>query len=530
MNNLIINDEIIKTLESYTSSMQNDVKFILQTGFHEKRDELLDFLKAVSDVSNKISFKEEDLGTTLRSPLSFALEVNGKLSGIIFSGIPSGHEFNSFILALLQCGGSDLKLDSSILELISNIKEDLNFEVFISLSCQNCPEVVQTLNKFAIVNKNISNEMIDGAFFQEIIDERNIQGVPSIYLNGDPFLNGRVDIAKIVEKLQHLYPNLEKVKTESLPLQDVTVIGGGPAGISAAIYSARKGLDVVLVAETMGGQVKDTMGIENLTSVSNTTGAELTRDMYNHLNDYDVTLREHLRVLEVTKGDIKIVKLSSGEKIRSKVIIVATGANWRELNIPGERENLGNGVAYCPHCDGPFFKNKDVCVVGGGNSGIEAALDLSRIAKSVKVFEFLPNLKADKILIDQVYTRNNIEVFCNVECKEIHSNQSGVSGMSLKDRDTNEIKTIDLDGIFVQIGLIPNSDFLKGVIELNSYGEIIVSEKGETSSPGIFACGDVTTVPHKQIIISMGEGAKASITASDYLQKNKVEEIMKVSA
>jgi alkyl hydroperoxide reductase subunit F len=528
--NSIINNDIINTLKGYTADIQNEVKFILQNGSHSKRDELVDFLKSVSSISDKISFEEKDLAKVLRSPISFTLEVNGKLSGIIFSGIPGGHEFNSFILALLQCGGSDLKLDNSIIELISNIKDDLKFEVFISLSCQNCPEVVQALNKFASINNNISNEMIDGGLFQEIIDKRNIQGVPSIYLNGELFLNGRVDLAKIINKLQELYPYLTNSKSESLPLQDVVIIGGGPAGISAAIYSARKGLKVTLVAEIMGGQVKDTMGIENLTSVSSTTGPELTGAMYNHLNDYDISVKEHHRVLEISKGDIKNIKLSSGEDIKSKTIIIATGANWRELNIPGEKENLGNGVAYCPHCDGPFFKNKDICVVGGGNSGIEAALDLSGIAKSVKVFEFLPNLKADKILIDQANSRENIETFCNVECKEIHSTDGKVSGISYKDRESNEIKKINLEGIFVQIGLIPNSVFLKGVIDLNNYGEVIVSEKGETSYPGIFACGDVTTVPHKQIIISMGEGAKAANTASEYLQTFKIEEYIQESA
>ena len=526
----MITNEIISTLKGYTSDMQNNVKFLLQKGVHNKRNELVEFLKAVSNVSDRITFEERDLGGLLRSPVSFTLEIEGRLSGIIFSGIPGGHEFNSFILALLQCGGSDIKLDHSIIELISNIKEDLRFEVFISLSCQNCPEVVQALNKFSVLNKNISNEMIDGGFFQETIDERNIQGVPSVYLNGELFLNGRVDMAKIVDKLKQLYPHLTKNNFSSLPLQDVTIIGGGPAGISAAIYSARKGLKVALVAEIMGGQVKDTMGIENLTSVSKTTGSELTGAMYNHLNDYDVSLKEHQRVSEITNGEVKNIKLSSGEIIKSKTVIIATGANWKELNIPGEKENLGNGVAYCPHCDGPFFKNKDICVVGGGNSGIEAALDLSGIVKSVKVLEFLPNLKADKILVDQANSRENIDILCNVECKEIHSIDGKVSSISYKDRESGIVKSLNTDGIFVQIGLIPNSRFLEDTVELNSYGEVIVSEKGETSCPGIFACGDVTTVPHKQIIISMGEGAKASITASEYLQKNKVEKKILYSA
>ena len=373
--------------------------------------------------------------------------------------------------------------------------------------------------------------MIDGGLFQELINERDIQGVPSVFLNGELFANGKVEITNIIEKLQSNLVTTPQVQSEvkALPLQDVVVIGGGPAAISAAIYSARKGLKVTMVAEKMGGQVKDTMGIENLISVSSTTGPKLTTDMQSHMKDYDVTLKEHLKITEIIKGDIKTLVLSSGERIETKTVIIATGARWRELGVPGEKENIGNGVAYCPHCDGPFFKDKDVSVVGGGNSGIEAALDLSGLAKSVTVLEFLPELKADKILTDKAFQKQNISIHTNVETKRIIATDGKVSSIEYKNRETGELHEEDLEGVFVQMGLIPNSQFLGDVVELSPYGEVIINENGETSEPGIFACGDVTTVPYKQIIISMGEGAKASLSASDYLMKLAPAELEQVS-
>ena len=338
-------------------------------------------------------------------------------------------------------------------------------------------------------------------------------------MNGEVFANGKVEISGMIERLESKIKKQVEVPENSLPLQDVVVIGGGPAAISAAIYSARKGLKVTIVAEKMGGQVKDTMGIENLISVSKTTGPKLTVDMNSHMNDYDVTVKEHLRVSEIEKGLNKTVTLSTGENIETRSIIIATGANWRELGVPGERENIGNGVAYCPHCDGPFFKGKDVAVVGGGNSGIEAAIDLSTLASKVTVFEFLPELKADKILIDQAFEKENIDIHTNVEVQEIIAGNQQVKAIKYKNRESENESSLNISGVFVQIGLIPNSQFLKGVVELNNFGEIIVNDYGETSEEGIFACGDVTTVPYKQIIISMGEGAKASLAASDYLMK-----------
>ncbi len=510
--------EILTPLTSYTANMQKTASFVLQTGEHTKRDELKKFLTDIVSVSDKLTLEERETGGLLRSPISFLIEADGEDTGIRFSGIPSGHEFNSLILALLQASGTALKLDDGLKHLVENISQELDFEVFVSLSCHNCPDVVQALNQFALLNPKISAEMIDGGLFQEIIAERDIQGVPSVYLNGERFANGKVTAAELIDKLMELDPTISQPNQQAqMPLQDVTVIGGGPAGVSAAIYSARKGLKVTLIADRFGGQVKDTMGIENLISVPKTTGPELTDALQAHLNDYEVTVKEHLRVTEIRQGDIKSLSLSSGEVIHTKTIIVATGAKWRELGLPGEKEYIGNGVAYCPHCDGPFFKGKDVAVIGGGNSGIEAALDLAGIVKSVTVFEFLPTLKADQILIDQAQAKSNVKMLTNVATKEIKATRGKVSSIVYLDRETNQEYEMPINGVFIQIGLVPNSSFLGDIVEKSQFGEIIINEKCETSEQGIYACGDVTTVPYKQIVVSMGEGAKASLAAFEYL-------------
>lgn len=525
---VMLNNQILEALKNYTADLQKTVTFVLQTGEHSKRHELKDFLSSFASVSDKVTFEERELNGKVRSPISFLIEVDGEDSGIQFSGIPSGHEFNSLVLAVLQAAGTPVKLDPSLQNMVKNIDQTMKFEVFVSLSCHNCPDVVQALNQFAVLNPNISTEMIDGGLFQELIEERDIQGVPSVYLNGELFANGKVTAAELIDKLLEKAPSITQTSSnDKLPLQDVTVIGGGPAGVSAAIYSARKGLKVTLIADRIGGQVKDTMGIENLISVPKTTGPELSGALQAHLNEYDITVKEHLRVSEVEQGDIKSVTLSSGEVIDSKTIIIATGAKWRELGIPGEKENVGNGVAYCPHCDGPFFKGKDVAVIGGGNSGIEAALDLAGIVKSVTVFEFMPELKADKVLVNQAESKDNVTILKNVATKEIHANDGKVSSIEYQDRTTESDNNLDLDGVFVQIGLVPNSKFLGDVVEQTKFGEILINEKCETSQPGIYACGDVTTVPYKQIVVSMGEGSKASLASFEYLLANsdKLEQL-----
>ncbi len=517
----MLSTDILNALKTYTQNMTNKVALVLQTGEHAKRPELVEFLTQLCSISDNLSLIERD--DNLRSPITFYLSVDGKNNGIHFSGIPSGHEFNSLILAILQSSGTALKLDNTLSNMVSKIKGDLHFEVFISLSCHNCPDVVQSLNQFALLNDDISSEMIDGGLFQELIDERNIQGVPSVYLNGELFANGKIDTAQLVDKLIERFPYIVNADdAEQLPLQDVTVIGGGPAGVAAAIYAARKGLNVTMIADRIGGQVKDTVGIENLISVPKTTGTELTGNMQAHLSDYDVTIKEFLRVDTIEKGDIKNksahkLHLSSGEVIETKTIIVATGAKWRELGVPGEKENVGSGVAYCPHCDGPFFKGKDVAVVGGGNSGIEAALDLAGMVNHVTVFEFLPELKADKVLVEKAEAHSKITIIKNAATKEVIAEDGKVIALAYEDRLTGDIKQQPLAGIFVQIGLLPNSTFLDGIVDRTQHGEVIIDERCQTSTPGIFAAGDVTTVPYKQIVIAMGEGAKASLSAFDYM-------------
>lgn len=514
----MLSNDILNALKSYTQNMTNKVKLVLQTGQHEKRQELHEFLIQICSVSDNLNLIERD--ENLRSPISFFLEVDGENNGIHFSGIPSGHEFNSLVLAILQSSGTELKLDKTLVEMIKRIQEPLHFEVFVSLSCHNCPDVVQSLNQFALLNSNINSEMIDGGLFQNVVEERNIQGVPSVYLNGELFANGKIDTAQLVDKLIARFPYiLESSNNEELPLQDVTVIGAGPAGVAAAIYAARKGLNVTMIADRIGGQVKDTVGIENLISVPKTTGTELTGNMLAHLNDYDITKKEYLRVDKIEKGSTKKLHLSSGEIIESKTVIIATGAKWRELGVPGEKENIGSGVAYCPHCDGPFFKGKDVAVVGGGNSGIEAALDLAGMVNHVTVFEFLPQLKADKVLVDKAEAHEKITIIKNVATKEVIAENGKVVALAYENRDTGEVQEQTLSGVFVQIGLVPNSEFLNNVVECTQYGEIIIDERCQTTEPGIFAAGDVTTVPYKQIAIAMGEGAKASLSAFDYMMR-----------
>lgn len=517
----MLNQQILDALKGYTAGMQNKVTFVVQAGEHEKKQELLQYLNAFASVSDQIAVEERNVSDKLRSPISFLLERDGEDTGIRFSGIPGGHEFNSLVLAVLHVSGTPLKLDSSITDMIRNVTEKLDFQTYVSLSCHNCPDVVQALNQFASLNANITNEMIDGGLFQELIEQNNIQGVPTVTLNGEPFITGKIDTAKIIAKLLERFPSLlEGGAQESLPVQDVTVVGGGPAGVAAAIYSARKGLKVTMIAERFGGQVKDTMGIENLISVPKTTGPELAGNLMEHMKDYDITLKEHLRVDSIEKGAIKKVTLTSGEVIETRTLIVATGAQWRKLGVPGEEENIGSGVAYCPHCDGPFFKGKDVAVIGGGNSGIEAALDLAGIVKSVTVFEFLPELKADQVLVNQAEKRDNITIIKNAATKEVLAEDGKVNALKYEDRDTGTEHVRDLSGVFIQIGLVPNSSFLEGVVDLSPYKEIQIDEKCNTSESGIFACGDVTTVPYKQIVIAMGEGSKAALSAFEYLTLN----------
>lgn len=523
----MLDQGLLDAVKSYSENMTRPISFVIGQGDHEKRAELVDFLTQIAGTTDKINFDEKATDDSLPSPISFKIttETNSEQSetGIVFSGIPGGHEFSSLILAILQAGGHTLKLDDSIQKMVKRIKQPLQFQTYVSLSCHNCPEVVQGLNQFALLNEGISNEMIDGGLFQEQVEANNIQGVPAVFLNGKPFLNGKVDTARIIDKLQQQYPDLLSATSaedeDQLQRQDVTVIGGGPAGVASAIYSARKGLKVTIIADRIGGQVKDTQSIENLISVPLTTGNELSANFEKHLKEYDITIKEHVSVKELTETEDENyrVHLNTGEQFETRSIILATGAQWRKLNVPGEEENIGSGVAYCPHCDGPFFKGKDIAVIGGGNSGIEAALDLAGIVKNVTVFEFADELKADQVLINKAKETSNINIIKSAATQEIKATDGKVTSIVYEDRTSGEIKEQDLSAVFVQIGLVPNSDFVKGFVDVNRFGEIEIDEACKTDRKGIFAAGDVTTVPFKQINIAMGEGSKAALSAFEYL-------------
>ncbi|WP_367105567.1 alkyl hydroperoxide reductase subunit F [uncultured Psychrobacter sp.] len=525
----MIDQSLLDAVKSYSENMTRSISFILGSGEHEKRSELIDFLTKIAGTTDKINFDVNDDGfidSSLPSPISFAVRshIDGELvdNGVVFSGIPGGHEFTSLILAILQAGGHTLKLDEGIQSLVKRIQKPLEFQTYVSLSCHSCPEVVQALNQFSLLNEGISNEMIDGALFQEQVEANNIQGVPAVFLNGKPFANGLIDTAKLIAKLQEQFPDLLSEGSddaEQLEQQDVTIIGAGPAGVAAAIYTARKGLKVTMVADRIGGQVKDTQDIENLISVPLTTGTHLSSDFEKHLQEYNITLKQHVTVKEIgeTEEENYSIHLNTGETFETRSIILATGAQWRKLGVPGEEENIGKGVAYCAHCDGPFFKDKEISVVGGGNSGIEAALDLAGIVKHVTVLEFADELKADQVLINKAKEKNNIEFITAAATKEIKATDGKVSSIIFEDRKTGETHERDLAGVFVQIGLVPNTEFVKGFVDVNRFGEIEIDEKCRTDRRGIFACGDVTTVPFKQINIAMGEGSKAALSAFEYL-------------
>lgn len=477
---------------------------------HENRHELLELLNDVASCSDKLSVQVTD-----GNGLEFSLLKNGEKTGIKFRGVPNGHEFTSLLLAILNSDGKGKNIpDESICNKVKALNGPVKLTTYVSLTCTNCPDVVQALNVMATLNPQITHEMVDGAINQEEVEAMKVQGVPSVFADGKLIHVGRGDFGELLGKLEAQYG----VKEEDLPVveknYDVIIVGGGPAGSAAAIYTARKGLNVAVVADRIGGQVKETVGIENMISVSQTTGQQLALDLMAHMKDYPIDILEHRRIEKVELGDReKLLTTSTGEKLIAPAVIVATGASWRRLNVPGETEYIGRGVAFCPHCDGPFYKGKRVAVVGGGNSGVEAAIDLAGICSKVTLLEFADELKADQVLQDKVRSLPNVEIFMHSQTMEVLGNGEKVTAIRIKDRKTEEVRNIELDGIFVQIGLAANSGPFRDVVDTNRPGEIVIDSHCRTSVPGIYAAGDVSTVPYKQIIISMGEGAKAALTA-----------------
>jgi NADH-dependent peroxiredoxin subunit F len=433
-----------------------------------------------------------------------------------------GHEFSSLVLALLQVGGHPPKVEPAVIEQIAGLEGEYRFESFISLSCQNCPEVVQALNLMALLNPNISHVMVDGALFQEEVEQRQIMAVPAVYLNGAPFGQGRMTLSEILAKVDTGAAKREAQAIAAKTPFDMLIVGGGPAGASAAVYAARKGIRTGVVAERFGGQLLDTVGIENFISVKATEGPKLVANLEQHVRDYDVDVIANQRAKAIVPGELIEVELESGARLRSRTVLIATGARWREMNVPGEKQYRGHGVAYCPHCDGPLFKGKRVAVIGGGNSGIEAAIDLAGIAAHVTVLEFDHQLRADAVLQRKAKSLPNVTIITGAQTTEVSGDGNKVNGLNYKDRNSGELSRIELEGIFVQIGLVPNTDWLKGTVALTPRGEIEVDGKGQTNVPGVFAAGDVTTAHYKQIIIAMGGGANAALGAFDYLIRSAV--------
>lgn len=479
---------------------------------HESKDELLELLNDVASCSDKISCQIND-----GEGLQFTLVKDGKPTGIKFRAVPNGHEFTSLLLAILNSDGKGKNIpDESIQNRVKSLKGPIHLTTYVSLTCTNCPDVVQALNAMTTLNSGITHETVDGAINQREVEEMKVQGVPSVFADGKLIHVGRSDFGELLSKLEEAYGLNENAGDTKVKDYDVLVIGGGPAGSSAAIYSARKGLKVGVVAERIGGQVKETVGIENLISVPQTTGTKLADDLWTHMNDYAIDMLEHRRIEKVEINGIdKLLTTANGEKFSAPAVIIATGASWRKLNVPGETEYIGRGVAFCPHCDGPFYKGKHVAVVGGGNSGIEAAIDLAGICSKVTVLEFMDELKADKVLQEKAKSLSNVEIFLHTQSIEVMGNGEKVTGLRIKDRKTETERTIELDGIFVQIGLAANSGPFKEIVDTNKPGEIIIDAHCRTNVPGIYAAGDVSTVPYKQIIIAMGEGAKAALSAFD---------------
>lgn len=499
-------------LAQYLELMEGDVHLKVSVGEDKVSREMASLVDELATMSSHIKVELVDLE---RTP-SFSVNRPGEETGIIFAGVPLGHEFTSLVLALLQVSGRAPKVDAKVIEQVKNIKDTLHFDSYISLSCQNCPEVVQALNLMSVLNPNITHTMIDGAAFKEEVESKNILAVPTVYLNGEPFSNGRKTIEEILAELGN---GPDASEFENKEPFDVLVVGGGPAGASAAIYAARKGIRTGIVAERFGGQILDTAAIENFISVNHTEGPRLAANLEEHVKEYKIDIMNLVRAKRLEKKDLIEIELENGAVLKSKSVILSTGASWRNIGVPGEKEFRNKGVAYCVHCDGPLFEGKNVAVVGGGNSGIEAAIDLAGYTTHVTVLEFNNQLKADSVLQERLRSLSNVTVVTNAQTKEITGTDK-VNGVTYVERETGEEKHIEISGIFIQIGLVPNTDWLGDTVERNKFGEILTDKRGATNVPGVFAAGDCSDSPFKQIIISMGSGATASLAAVDYLVRN----------
>ncbi len=513
----MLDDTLQAQLQGYLERVTQPFEIVASLDGSESAREMRTLLEQIAGLSDKITLKTD--GVDARKP-SFALNRIGQPAGVRFAAIPLGHEFTSLVLALLQVGGHPPKIGDELIQQIKNLDGDYRFETYMSLTCHNCPDVVQALNLMAVLNPRITHVAIDGGMFQAEVEQREIMAVPTIWLNGEPFGSGRMGVEEIVAKLDTGKAARDAASLSEKAPYDVLIVGGGPAGNAAAVYAARKGIRTGIVAERFGGQVMDTLGIENYISVLETQGPQFAAALEQHSKHYDVDIMNLQRaeaLVPADAGGLIELKLANGGSLKSKTIILSTGARWREVNVPGEQEYRNHGVAYCPHCDGPLFKGKKVAVIGGGNSGVEAAIDLAGLVSHVTLIEFAEQLRADAVLVRKLKSLSNVDVITNAQTTEITGDGQRVQALHYKDRATGETKQVELAGVFVQIGLVPNTEWLKGALELSRHGEIVVDAKGQTSVPGVFAAGDATTVPYKQIIIAAGDGAKAALSAFDHL-------------
>jgi len=520
----MLDDTLKAQLGAYLERVQQPFEIVASLSDSENSKEMLDLLQTITGLrSDKITLKTD--GQDARRP-SFTLQRAGSDTALRFAGLPLGHEFTSLVLALLWTGGHPPKVEQDEIDQVKALDGDFNFEVYMSLSCHNCPDVVQALSLMAILNPKVKTTVIEGGAFQEEVEKREIMAVPMVFLNGQVFGSGRMELAEIVAKLDTGAAARDAAKLSAKAAYDVLIVGGGPAGAAAAVYAARKGIRTGVVAERFGGQTNDTLGIENYISVLETDGPKFAAALEAHTRAYDVDIMNLQRADKLIAADqpggLIEVQLANGASLKARSVIISTGARWRNVNVPGEAEYRNKGVAYCPHCDGPLFKGKRVSVIGGGNSGVEAAIDLAGVVAHVTLIEFADQLKADAVLVNKLKSLPNVEIHTNAQTTEITGADGKVNGLRYKDRATGVEHLVELEGVFVQIGLVPNTEWLKGTLELSKHGEIIVDAKGATNLPGVFAAGDVTTVPYKQIVIAAGDGAKAALGAFDHLIRSSV--------
>ena len=517
----MLDPAVLEQLKAAFAGLEADYRFIVEAEAHAAQAELLGMLRDVASASGRLSVIER-----LSRGLSFTIEKNGQALPILFKGVPGGHEFTTPILAVLHADGKGKRPDQAVQNRIRALIGPIRLTSYVSQSCVNCPEVVQALNQMALIHPDFVHTLVEGTHFQDEIALRNIQGVPAVFA-GDALLHvGKADLAQLLDKLEAHY-GFQALEAAEVRQYDVTIVGGGPAGVAAAIYTARKGLKTAIVAERIGGQVNETKGIENLISVPYTEGPQLAADLFKHLGSYTVDVLEHRRVETIARNGRIHLALKGGEQISTGALVAATGAKWRQLGIPGERENIGRGVAFCPHCDGPFYQKKPVIVVGGGNSGVEAAIDLAGICSSVVLVHYRDRLKADAALVKRLNALSNAKILLNTQASAVLDDGARVVGLRVNGLPSGSAETLTADGIFVQIGLVPNSAPFAGLVELNGRGEIVTDRHGRTGVPGIYAAGDVTDVPYKQIIISMGAGATAALSVSEDFARGTLEQLPK---